>query len=154
MRIYIRSTRTLLVCVLAGIALFSCNTFRLADNDMQDGGLLANQVADNAGNETGYRNGYPYTITANAKRGGSITPEGSTSVPGGSSQTFIATADKGYRVADFRINGWSMGALPDLFNDDSSSYTFDYVTADHKISVFFDPIEKHLKHGQRSSVLP
>lgn len=142
MRIYIRSSRTLLVCVLAGIASFSCNTFRLAGNDMQDGGPAANNVADNAGNEIGCQKVHPYTITAHAKRGGSITPAGSTSVPGGSSQTFIATADKGYRVADFRIDGWSMGAFPDLFNDDSSSYTFDYVAANHEISAYFDLINK------------
>ena len=81
-------------------------------------------------------------ITAEAEPGGSISPPGSTSVPRGSSQTFIATANAGYRVADVLIDGRSVGAVPYLYRDHSSSYTFNNVAANHVISALFDVNER------------
>jgi hypothetical protein len=70
-----------------------------------------------------------YTITASAGTGGSINPSGSTSVNSGSSKTFTITASSGYKIADVKVDGSSVGAR--------SSYTFSNVTAAHTISVTF-----------------
>ena len=86
------------------------------------------------------RNGYPnqaHAINASARPGGSISPAGSTSVSHGSSQTFIATASTGYQVADILVDGQPVRAVPYLYRDDSSSYTFDKVVGNHVISVLF-----------------
>ncbi len=97
-------------------------------------------AADNA--QKGNENPGPHAITASADSGGSISPSGSTSVLHGSSQTFIATANTGYRVADVLVDGQSVGAVADLYHDDSSSYTFDDVAADHVILASFALQEK------------
>jgi predicted ester cyclase len=49
----------------------------------------------------------------------------------GSNQTFTFTPDAGYRVADVVVDGTSVGAV--------GSYTFNNVTANHTISVSFEP---------------
>ncbi|QNT75743.1 InlB B-repeat-containing protein [Dehalogenimonas etheniformans] len=70
------------------------------------------------------------TITATAGNHGTIDPSGVVSVPSGGSQSFTATPDPGYHVADMLIDGASVGAL--------SSYTFTNVVADHTITVSFE----------------
>lgn len=70
-----------------------------------------------------------YTITATSGTGGSISPSGSTSVTQGSNQTYTITANSGYKIADVRVDGSSVGA--------SSTYTFSSVTSTHTISVTF-----------------
>ena len=71
----------------------------------------------------------PYTITATAGSGGSITPSGNVTVLHGDSQTFTITPASGYRISDVVVDGASVGAV--------STYTFDNVTANHTISVTF-----------------
>ena len=70
-----------------------------------------------------------YIITATAGDGGSISPNGSVSIPEGGNQTFSITADSGYHISDVVVDSRSVGAV--------STYTFDNVTANHTISVTF-----------------
>ena len=70
-----------------------------------------------------------YTIKATAGAGGSISPSGDVSVREGWSQTFTITPDKGYAVANVKIDGKSIGAV--------KSYTFENVRRTHTIEVIF-----------------
>ena len=70
-----------------------------------------------------------YTIKAAAGAGGSISPSGSVSVREGRDQTFTITPDKGYAVANVKIDGKSIGAV--------KSYTFENVSRTHTIEVIF-----------------
>ena len=70
-----------------------------------------------------------YTIKATAGAGGSISPSGSVSVREGRDQTFTITPDKGYAVANVKIDGKSIGAV--------KSYTFENVRRPHTIEVIF-----------------
>ena len=80
----------------------------------------------NGGGGSGYSY---YTIKATAGAGGSISPSGSVSVREGRDQTFTITPDKGYAVANVKIDGKSIGAV--------KSYTFDNVRRTHTIEVIF-----------------
>ena len=82
------------------------------------------------GNEGGGGSGYSYyTIKATAGAGGSISPSGNVSVREGRDQTFTITPDKGYAVANVKIDGKSIGAV--------KSYTFENVSRPHTIEVIF-----------------
>ena len=82
------------------------------------------------GNEGGGGSGYSYyTIKATAGAGGSISPSGNVSVREGRDQTFTITPDKGYAVANVKIDGKSIGAV--------KSYTFESVSRTHTIEVIF-----------------
>ena len=70
-----------------------------------------------------------YTIKAAAGTGGSITPSGNVSVREGRDKTFTITPDKGYAVANVKIDGKSIGAV--------KSYTFKNVRRNHTIEVSF-----------------
>ena len=70
-----------------------------------------------------------YTIKATAEAGGSISPSGNVSVREGRDQTFTITPDKGYAVANVKIDGKSIGA--------AKSYTFENVSRTHTIEVIF-----------------
>ena len=70
-----------------------------------------------------------YTIKATAGTGGSISPSGNVSVREGRDQTFTITPDKGYAVANVKIDGKSIGAV--------KSYTFENVSRPHTIEVIF-----------------
>ena len=79
---------------------------------------------------SGGGNGYSYyTIKATAGAGGSISPSGNVSVREGRDQTFTITPDKGYAVANVKIDGKSIGAV--------KSYTFENVSRTHTIEVIF-----------------
>ena len=79
---------------------------------------------------TGGGSGYSYyTIKATAGAGGSISPSGNVSVREGRDQTFTITPDKGYAVANVKIDGKSIGAV--------KSYTFENVRRTHTIEVIF-----------------
>ena len=80
----------------------------------------------NGGGGSGYSY---YTIKATAGTGGSISPSGSVSVREGRDQTFTITPDKGYAVANVKIDGKSIGAV--------KSYTFENVRRTHTIEVIF-----------------
>src|SRR5207244_7926298 len=72
----------------------------------------------------------PYTITATAGAGGSISPNGATSVACGGSQTYtISPADKCHVIADVKVDGVSVGAV--------STYSFNDVQANHTIDATF-----------------
>jgi hypothetical protein len=70
-----------------------------------------------------------YTIKATAGVNGSISPTGNVSVREGRDQTFTITPDKGYVVANVKIDGRSIGAV--------KSYTFENVRRNHTIEVSF-----------------
>ena len=70
-----------------------------------------------------------YTIKATAGAGGSISPSGNVSVREGDDQTFTITPDKGYAVANVKIDGKSIGAV--------KSYTFENVSSPHTIEAIF-----------------
>ncbi len=79
---------------------------------------------------SGGSSGYSYyTIKATAGTGGSISPSGNVSVREGRDQTFTITPDKGYAVANVKIDGKSIGAV--------KSYTFENVRRTHTIEVIF-----------------
>ncbi|BBB32235.1 hypothetical protein TTHT_0660 [Thermotomaculum hydrothermale] len=73
--------------------------------------------------------GFSY-ITSTAHGNGSISPEGQVEVNYGKSITFNFTPDTGYHISDVQIDGNSIGVV--------NSYTFDNVTTDHTIDVFFE----------------
>ena len=70
-----------------------------------------------------------YTIKATAGSGGSISPSGNVSVREGGDQTFTITPNKGYAVANVKIDGKRIGAV--------KSYTFENVRRTHTIEVIF-----------------
>ena len=80
----------------------------------------------NGGGSSGYSY---YTIQATAGTGGSLSPSGNVSVREGADQTFTITPDKGYAVANVKIDGKSIGAV--------KSYTFENVRRTHTIEVIF-----------------
>ena len=79
-------------------------------------------------NGSGHSYSY-YTIQATAGAGGSISPSGNVSVREGRDQTFTITPDKGYAVANVKIDGKSIGAV--------KSYTFENVRRTHTVEVIF-----------------
>ena len=79
-------------------------------------------------NGSGHSYSY-YTIKATAGTGGSISPSGNVSVREGRDQTFTISPDKGYAVANVKIDGKSIGAV--------KSYTFENVRRTHTIEVIF-----------------
>lgn len=71
----------------------------------------------------------PFTITASASTGGSITPAGQVYVLSGRSQLFTMTPDEGASVQDVLVDGVSVGAV--------LTYQFDNVTGNHTIEARF-----------------
>ena len=86
-----------------------------------------------------------YTIEATAGAGGSISPSGSVSVREGADQTFTITPDKGYAVANVKIDGESTGAV--------KSYTFENVSKAHAIEVIFVKGTASASTGDSSNLL-
>ena len=70
-----------------------------------------------------------YTISAAAGRHGSISMPGNVRVVRGGAQSYTITPERGYHVADVRVDGRSVGAV--------TSYTFTNVTANHTINASF-----------------
>ena len=70
-----------------------------------------------------------YTIAATAGNGGTITPNGNTTVNCGENKTFAIAANAGYRISNVTVDGQNMGAI--------ESYTFSNVDANHTISATF-----------------
>ena len=71
----------------------------------------------------------PKTITASANAGGSISPSGEAEVAYGDNLTYLITPDNGYEVSDVLVDGVSVGSV--------EAYTFQSVSTDHSIEVFF-----------------
>ena len=70
-----------------------------------------------------------YTITSSAGTGGTISPDGSTTVEEGNDQVYDILPDTGYLIEDVLVDGLSIGAV--------AQYTFANVTADATISASF-----------------
>lgn len=77
-----------------------------------------------------------YAITASADKGGTITPKGSQIVEAGTEQTFLISAEDGYRISNVKVDGIGVGAV--------DSYTFSDVQANHTIHVTFKRTEVNL----------
>ena len=86
-----------------------------------------------------------YTIEATAGTGGSISPSGNISVREGADRTFTITPDKGYAVANVKIDGESIGAV--------KSYTFENVSKAHAIEVIFVKGTASASTGDSSNLL-
>ena len=74
------------------------------------------------------------TITARAGANGSISPAGAVAVRLGASQAFTITPNRGYRIADVKVDGVSVGS--------TSSYLFGNVMSNHTIDASFVPINR------------
>ncbi len=70
-----------------------------------------------------------FTIAATAGNGGTITPNGNTTVNCGENKTFAIAANAGYRISNVTVDGQNMGAI--------ETYTFSNVDANHTISATF-----------------
>ena len=70
-----------------------------------------------------------YTITATAGSNGTISPQGTVSINRGANQSFTITPNSGYKIADVKVDGASVGAV--------SSYSFTNVTGNHTIAATF-----------------
>lgn len=71
-----------------------------------------------------------YTIQASAGEGGSISPDGRSTVVENGNIVYTITADPGYQIKDVLVNGESVGAV--------SEYTFKDVNADAAIEAVFE----------------
>lgn len=76
----------------------------------------------------------PYTISASAGEGGSVSPSGVSLVPSGDSKRYDVSPSDGWRIKDVLVDGNSVGARSD--------YTFTNVSADHTISASFQKVWK------------
>ncbi len=70
-----------------------------------------------------------FSIDASSGSGGNISPLGSVSVNYGSNRTFTITPNTGYSIIDVEVDDESVGRV--------TSYTFEDVTTNHKISATF-----------------
>ncbi|SFZ92719.1 Uncharacterized conserved protein YjdB, contains Ig-like domain [Flaviramulus basaltis] len=73
-----------------------------------------------------------YTINSSAGTGGSISPNGLTSIGQGTNQLYNIVANAGFAISDVLVDGNSQGTL--------SNFTFSDVTDNHTISASFTPI--------------
>ena len=76
---------------------------------------------------TSFNSNLSHTITATSDSNGSITPSGAVAVADKANQTFTMQPKAGYKVADVKVDGVSVGAV--------TTYTFSEVTADHTIAL-------------------
>lgn len=78
-----------------------------------------------------------FCITSVAGNNGTIVPAGETWLLLGGSQTYTFTANKGYYVSEILIDGEAL-TTEELNLAVQSGYTFDSVSQDHTIVVFFE----------------
>lgn len=84
-----------------------------------------------------------YTITTTAGAGGSISPSGSLVVDAHSSQDFTITPNDGYKIADVKVDGKSIGAL--------GGFTINDITVNHSVSAVFAALSPTTPSGPSSS---
>ena len=72
-----------------------------------------------------------FNITVSAGAGGSVSPNGTSTVSYGDNKTFSFTPNQGYKVKSVVVDGVNKGEL--------TTYTFNNVKAAHSISVTFEP---------------
>lgn len=75
-----------------------------------------------------------YIITASAQIGGTIEPDGVSTVSEGETIQYVITPNEGYAVNDVKVDGESIGAVME--------YVFEDITANHTIEVWFKSIKK------------
>jgi hypothetical protein len=78
-----------------------------------------------------------FTITARAGSNGSISPSGTITLPYGASQTFAIKPNRGYRIADVKVDGVSVGS--------PKSFLFGNVKSNHTIEANFTRLRRN--HG-------
>ncbi|WP_243373472.1 malectin domain-containing carbohydrate-binding protein [Geotalea sp. SG265] len=83
-----------------------------------------------------------YTISATAGTGGTISPAGTTTVTYGSSKTYTIAPSSGYKVADVKVDGVSVGAV--------TSYNFSNITANHTVAASFSAVAGKLVFATNS----
>jgi len=71
-----------------------------------------------------------YTVTSSAGPNGSISPAGATAVSRGSDLVFTATAEPGYQVDEWSLDG-------EMVQSDGESYTLSNIQASHTVDVTF-----------------
>ncbi len=98
-------------------------------------------------------------ITASAGDNGTIEPSGKVSLPHGGDKSFTIRPDETYKIADVRIDDrYSDMKRVTIDNQGVGTYTFEDVTQDHSIHVFFTPLiitasaGEHGKIGQSGEV--
>jgi hypothetical protein len=101
--------------------------------------IFSNVTTNHAINATFER--LAYSITATASTGGSVNPNGLTTVYYGDSRNYVITASSGYMIDTARIDGVSVGAV--------TTYTFSNVKGNHTISATFKP-SGHVDIGSTS----
>jgi len=74
-------------------------------------------------------NSKSYTIAATAGANGTISPSGSVAVNSGANQTFTITPSSGYKIADVKVDGTSVGTV--------ASFLFGAVLSNHTIDATF-----------------
>ena len=121
------------IVVRIGAKTYTLTILRNSGTGGNEGGGGSGSTGGNGGSGSTGGNGGSgysyYTIKATAGAGGSISPSGNVSVREGRDQTFTITPDKGYAVANVKIDGKSIGA--------AKSYTFENVSRTHTIEVIF-----------------
>ena len=150
MRKLISLTLCIIMILCASVMLSSCDVVTdkleaIGDKVPVLGGILDKilpddetpDVPDEPGDEPGDEPDEPvvpvtYTVTATAGENGTISPAGEVTVEEGASQTFTITANAGYKVADVKVNGASVGAV--------ASYTVENVTANVTIEATFEAL--------------
>lgn len=73
---------------------------------------------------------YYRSVTATASAGGTISPSGVTRPASLTSPVFTIKANDGYKIADVKVDGKTVGAV--------STYTFNSISADHEITASFE----------------
>ena len=120
----------LVLCEAAGFGLMGCNTFRGAGKDIQKGGEVIEDAAENAQEKKVSSNvSKAHTITASADAGGAISPHGSSKTSQGGNQTYMVSPSQGYHVADVIVDGQSIGAV--------KRHTFTNVNENRTIAALF-----------------
>jgi len=114
---------------------FSNWTVTAGSASIADANAASTTVTLNSGDATVQANFVPstFTITATAQTpGGSISPAGAVLVNPGANQSFTITPDLCNDIAEVIVDGvTSLGAV--------TSYTFENVSANHTIDVYFNP---------------
>jgi hypothetical protein len=88
----------------------------------------------------------PFTITASATAGGTISPAGATIVPCTGSKTYTIALTTGCTLVDVKVDGVSQGPI--------TSYTFSNVVANHTISASFSGGQFTITAGPPGVIAP
>lgn len=80
-----------------------------------------------------------WLISSSSNAGGSITPQGNSTIPNGSNREFSIDAASGYTITDLKIDGVSQ-ALITVYPLTHTGYSFTNITGNHTISATFSQI--------------